>query len=89
MTTTSVLVAARRVYAVGSKIIFGSAYPVATLIALCVAGCGPSLIVLQNPKTQEIVRCQGMNAFQIVVMSDAQSCARAYESKGFTRISTN
>lgn len=50
-------------------------------------GCGPTLIVLKNPQTGQIVQCQGVNMSQIIAQSDAQSCAAAYESQGYQQIS--
>ena len=62
-------------------------FPWAALFALCVAGCGPTLIVLKNSTTGQIVQCQGVNMSQIIAQNDAESCAKAYETQGFTRIS--
>jgi len=61
--------------------------PAILIGALCVVACGPTLIVLKDPKSGQLVQCQSANASQIMAERDAESCAKAYEREGWQRIS--
>lgn len=55
---------------------------------LAVSACGPTLIMLKNPTTKEIVRCTGGSTMTSIVrqVNETKICAQAYEKNGYERI---
>ena len=67
-----------------SPVIRLSVIAMGALLAAC--SNGPSLIVLKNPQTGELVQCRGATASAIAAARDAERCARAYEGQGYQRL---
>jgi hypothetical protein len=53
------------------------------------SGCaGPTVVVMKNPATGEIVQCKGANTGLSVVAESwaARDCASGYQASGWTRM---
>lgn len=65
---------------------FACLLPLLSLLPL--AACGPSVIVMKNPTTGEVVQCKG-NTTGLSAVADAkaaQDCATGYQAAGWTRM---
>ena len=66
---------------------------VAAFVAIAVAGCAETIIVLKNPTTNEVAQCRsggGPTMFPIIQnaidKSTAESCAAGYLGAGWKRM---
>ncbi len=55
------------------------------MMLLLLAGCS-SQVMLQNPKTNEIVKCESSNVDYINPTGATESCAKTYEKAGYVRV---
>ena len=55
------------------------------LISLLLSACGPTLIMLKNPNTKEIVRCAPGSSDTSIIRqaNDTEKCAKAYKLNGY------
>jgi hypothetical protein len=57
--------------------------PMALLLA---SACGPSLIVMHNPKTGEVAQCEADPWATFRPRAATEACAQAYEKAGWDRM---
>ncbi len=57
-------------------------------ICLLASGCGPTQVVLKDPKTGKIVTCAADPWANWNVAAATQSCADAYKSQGYKVLSS-
>jgi hypothetical protein len=57
-------------------------------MALAISGCGPTVVVMKNPKTGELIQCHGQNTGEdfLIDQSAAKDCANGYQAAGWQRM---
>jgi hypothetical protein len=56
------------------------------LLAVALAACGDTVVVLRNPQTGQMAQCKGFYWHQDTPSGDTDVCVRYYQQKGFEPI---
>ena len=64
---------------------------VIVIMSLLITGCGSKAtqIILHNPETKQVVKCQGDPQLHSNPADAAEACAKGYEKAGYVRTSSN
>lgn len=55
---------------------------------LSLASCGPSVVIMRNPSTGELIQCRGANTGlnEFAELRAAHACADGYQAAGWARM---
>jgi hypothetical protein len=55
------------------------------ILTVILKACGPTLIILQNPATRELVECEGEPWDNWYEAASTEACAKRYQAVGYKR----